>query len=142
MPSLEAAFPPASLRIRPGDGDVGYNLGPRGVFVGLNSLYRWYVCRLASQHSCPARRHLNLWRAESQEAGVGRSALPSGCVDPSYEIPLVIHTALAGRSVGQKIIAFTEQLDLIGLVLLGAAVALILLPITLVKTAGQWSDGQ
>lgn len=41
----------------------------------------------------------------------------------------------------QKVIAFAEHLDLIGLVLLGAAVALILLPITLVKTTDQWSDG-
>lgn len=36
---------------------------------------------------------------------------------------------------------FAEQLDLVGLVLLGAAATLILLPITLVKTTSQWSDG-
>ena len=56
--------------------------------------------------------------------------------------PLIVYTILDGKSAVQKAVAFAEQLDLIGLVLLGAAVALILLPITLVKTAGQWRDGQ
>ena len=59
----------------------------------------------------------------------------------SADFPPVAYTTLGGSSLVRKVIAFAEQLDLIGLVLLGAAVALILLPITLVKTAGQWSDG-
>lgn len=57
------------------------------------------------------------------------------------KLPLFVYSILGGGSVVQKVIAFAEQLDLIGLVLLGAAVALILLPITLVKTTDQWSDG-
>ena len=57
------------------------------------------------------------------------------------KLALFVYSILGGGSVVQKVIAFAEQLDLIGLVLLGAAVALILLPITLVKTTDQWSDG-
>lgn len=120
---------------------MGHHLALREAFIGLTLFGRWHVCHLASKHSCPARRRTGLRRAESQAARAGCSVPPSGYVTVFCKLPLVVHPAQGDRSAVQKVIAFAEQLDLIGLVLLGAAVALILLPITLVKTSDQWSDG-
>ena len=52
-------------------------------------------------------------------------------------------SAFAGATWKQRTWNFIEQLDLIGLILLGAAVALILLPLTLSQTAkGGWDNGE
>ena len=46
-------------------------------------------------------------------------------------------------SIIKRVWKFIDQLDLIGLVILGAAVALILLPLTLTQTAkGGWHNGE
>ena len=46
-------------------------------------------------------------------------------------------------SIVKRVWKFIDQLDLIGLVILGAAVALILLPLTLTQTAkGGWHNGE
>ncbi|KIP10562.1 hypothetical protein PHLGIDRAFT_115319 [Phlebiopsis gigantea 11061_1 CR5-6] len=50
-------------------------------------------------------------------------------------------TEFTGQTLTQRIWHFTEQLDVIGLLFLGAAVALILLPLTLSQTAkGGWHN--
>lgn len=46
------------------------------------------------------------------------------------------------KSFAQRCLRVVSQLDLVGLVLLGAAVALLLLPLTLSQTVGnQWRNG-
>ncbi|EKM58957.1 uncharacterized protein PHACADRAFT_25102 [Phanerochaete carnosa HHB-10118-sp] len=50
-------------------------------------------------------------------------------------------TAFVGDNLWQRVWNFSEQLDLVGLTLLGASVALILLPLTLSQTAkGGWDN--
>lgn len=50
-------------------------------------------------------------------------------------------TAFVGDTLWQRVWNFSEQLDLVGLVLVGTAVALILLPLTLTQTAkGGWNN--
>lgn len=47
-----------------------------------------------------------------------------------------------GNTRKQRIWNFVEQLDLVGLIILGTSVALILLPLTLSQTAkGGWDNG-
>ena len=111
------------------------------VFVELSLPNRWHVCDLASGHSCSSRCDPSPRRAESQEARIDYPDPPLGYVTAYCRFPLAIYATLDGKSVPQKVMVFAEQLDLVGLVLLGAAATLILLPITLVKTTSQWSDG-
>ncbi|EMD31052.1 hypothetical protein CERSUDRAFT_163556 [Gelatoporia subvermispora B] len=76
---------------------------------------------------------ITLFWAEHKAKVLGLVNLPEGALEvvASRKVPLA-----------QKIWRFTEQLDLVGLVLLGAAVALILLPLTLSQTAkGGWHNG-
>ena len=50
-------------------------------------------------------------------------------------------TEFTGQTFAQRVWRFTEQLDVIGLLFLGTAVALILLPLTLSQTAkGGWHN--
>ena len=45
------------------------------------------------------------------------------------------------HSIGARLWSFAEQLDIIGLLLIGASIALILLPLTLAPRAkGQWHN--
>jgi len=112
------------------------------VFIEPNPSDRWDVRHFTSDYSCPTHHHLGLWRTESQEARIGHSAPPPGYFIAFCRLRLVIYAPVGRTSAVQKVIAFAEQLDLIGLVLLGIAVTLILLPITLVSTTDKWSDGR
>ncbi|OCH87436.1 drug:h+ antiporter [Obba rivulosa] len=76
---------------------------------------------------------ITLFWAEHKAKVLGLVSLPEGAIEvvATRKVPLV-----------EKIWRFTEQLDLVGLALLGAAVALILLPLTLSQTAkGGWNNG-
>ncbi|PIL29490.1 MFS general substrate transporter [Ganoderma sinense ZZ0214-1] len=68
-----------------------------------------------------------------------RQAKKQGLVRPSHPHDDLVHHAKAKWM--ERAWLFAEQLDLVGLVLLGAAVALILLPMTLAQRAkGSWSN--